>query len=235
MIVLGHKGYSAKYPENTLLAFRKAVEHGADGVELDVWLTSDGRVVVNHDPTIKENYGADLKVKESTLDELREYDFLGERIPTLEEVYEALPDDAIVNVEVKDVDAALPSLEIVKGYGALDRTIFSSFHEEALELIRDASPEARIALLVGRPYKVYEFVRLLRRLKLNYVNPPIMGEKIMGKFTFKFYLRLLNWMGVRIVMWTVNDVEQFRPYAKMCYGVITDEVEKMLEFLRRVR
>ncbi len=235
MIVLGHKGYSAKYPENTITAFKKAIEHGADGVELDVWLTSDGYVVVNHDPTIKENYGADLKIKESTLDELREYEFKGEKIPTLDEVYEALPNDAIINVEIKDVDASLPALEIVKKHNALDRTIFSSFHEKALELIRNASQEARVALLIGRAYKIHEFVRLLRRLKLNYVNPPIMGEKVMGKFTFKFYLRVLNWMGVRIVMWTVNDVEQFRSYAKFCHGVITDEVEKLLEFVRGER
>ncbi len=232
MIVLGHKGYSAKYPENTVLSFRKAIEYGADGVELDVWLTSDGRVVLNHDPTIKENFGVDVDIKGSTLEELRNYEFRGERIATLDEVYEALPDNAVINVEIKDVDASVPAIDIVKKYNALDRTLFSSFKIDALKLVRETCEEAKIGLLIDRPYKVHEFVKLIRDLKLDYVNPPIEGAKIMRKSTFKFYLRAIRAMGPRLIMWTVNDYEEFKPYMEFCHGVITDEVEKMVKLVR---
>ncbi len=235
MLVLGHKGYSAKYPENTIIAFQKAIEYGADGVELDVWLSKDGRVVVNHDPTLKEHYNANIKIKESTLEELRFYKYEDQTIPTLEEVYEALPESAIINVEIKDVDATIPALNIAKKYNALKRTLFSSFHEKALELLREEGDEIKIALLIGKTYKMYEFIKLIRKLKLNYVNPPIMGEKIVGRRSYRMYLRILNWMGVKIIMWTVDNTEDFKPYVKLTHGVITNEVEKMLEYLGRSR
>jgi len=96
LLVLGHRGYSARYPENTLLAFKKAIEAGADGVELDVWLAKDGEVVVIHDETVDRVSNGSGRVKEMTLSELKSLDFgNGEKIPTLEEVFEALPEKAL--------------------------------------------------------------------------------------------------------------------------------------------
>src|SRR5512147_1098251 len=107
-LVLGHRGASAAAPENTLAAFRLAMEQGADGVELDVHRCATGEVVVIHDEDARRTAGADLRVAASPLAALRALDaggwrgerFQGERIPLLAEVLEALP-GALVNVELK--------------------------------------------------------------------------------------------------------------------------------------
>ena len=74
-LVLGHRGYRARFPENTLLAFREALGGGADGVECDLQKSADGRYVVIHDPTTERVTGASLGVAASRFVELRELDF----------------------------------------------------------------------------------------------------------------------------------------------------------------
>lgn len=113
-LVLGHRGASAHYPENTLLAFRQAMLAGADGVELDAMLCGSGEVVVVHDDDLgrvtggKEGTGPDIR--STTLSELRRHDVgRGERVPTLVEVIDALGDDALINIELKSRDVKTAS------------------------------------------------------------------------------------------------------------------------------
>src|SRR5512136_1224893 len=104
---IGHRGASAAAPQNTLAAFRKAMELGADGVELDVQLSADGAVVVIHDFTVDKATDGTGRVAAKTLAELKALDagsrfspqFAGERIPTLAEVFEAIDGKLLVNVE----------------------------------------------------------------------------------------------------------------------------------------
>lgn len=99
--VIAHRGASARELENTLAAFRAAVELGADGVELDVHVTSDAVVIVNHDDTI-----AGMPISNNSLDELRAQPLgNGEPVPTLAEVLRELGDAVDVFVEVKELPA----------------------------------------------------------------------------------------------------------------------------------
>lgn len=105
-LVLGHRGASHDYPENTQLAFREAIRQGADGVELDVMRCGSGEVVVFHDDDLTRlaagQSGAEALIRKTPLTELRRFDVgRGERIPTLEEVLLALGDEVLVNVELK--------------------------------------------------------------------------------------------------------------------------------------
>src|SRR5512136_697214 len=107
LLNIAHRGASAAAPQNTLAAFRKAVELGADGVELDVQLSADGAVVVIHDFTVDKTTDGTGRVAAKTLAELKALDagsrfspqFAGERIPTLAEVFEAIDGKLLVNVE----------------------------------------------------------------------------------------------------------------------------------------
>src|SRR5512137_2737434 len=107
-LVLGHRGASAEAPENTLAAFRRAMEQGADGFELDVWRCGSGEAVVVHDADTRRTGQAALEVRRTPLPVLRALDvggwrgdeFRGERIPALGEVLDAFP-AAVVNVEMK--------------------------------------------------------------------------------------------------------------------------------------
>jgi glycerophosphoryl diester phosphodiesterase len=108
-LVLGHRGSSAAYPENTLLAFERALAEGADGVELDAMCCASGEVVVTHDDDLGrvsgQPAGSGLVVRRTPLAALRQVDLgAGQRLPLLAEVLELLGPHALVNIELKSPD-----------------------------------------------------------------------------------------------------------------------------------
>ncbi len=232
MIILGHRGYSARYPENTLLAFKKAIEFGADGVELDVYLTKDGKVVVHHDESLKRTVGIDKKIKECRYEEIKNLKFENQTIPLLEDVYRNLPPNAIINVEIKDRDAVSKVIDIVKKYGKFRNTIFSSFDIGALKKLREMSDEARIGILLDSCRSGLLFPYYGRKIKAEFVNPPILARKRLG-FLFIFFIRLYKFLGYKIALWTVNDPKDIEGMEDVCDAIITDDVETIVKYFRR--
>ena len=231
MIILGHRGYSAKYPENTLLSFQKAIEAGADGVELDVWLTSDGKVVVHHDENLKRTFGVDLKIKESRYNDLKDLRFEGEKMPLLEEVYEVLPENVLINIEIKDIDAVPRTLKIVKKYKAMKRTLFSSFDFEALKELRRLSDEVRIGILLASCKDGLLFPLRGKKVHAEFVNPPILAREKLG-ILFLIFLYLYKFLGYKVAMWTIDEPEEIDDIHTLCDIVITDDVEKLVNYFR---
>ena len=150
---LGHRGFENRAPENTIAAFRLAMAEGADGVELDVHISKDGHLVVIHDPTVDRTTNGSGKVSRMTLAELKQFDagstfsphFAGERIPTLDEVFDALPRDAIVAVELKSYNAfdtvARKVIETIERHRADDRVILLSYNPIALHHCKSIRPD----------------------------------------------------------------------------------------------
>lgn len=156
--IICHRGYSGRYPENTLLAFRKAIETGADGIELDVHLTKDGQVVVIHDERVDRTTNGTGFVKDMTLRELRSLDAsMGksapQRVPTLEEYFRLVsPTGLFTNIELKTGIFDYGGLEekvwaIVRDFHQEQRVIFSSFHGQSLLRMKSVAPEAPCGLL----------------------------------------------------------------------------------------
>lgn len=158
-LVLGHRGASAQAPENTIAAFRLAVEQGADGVELDVWRCATGEPVVIHDADARRTGGAAMPVRAASLRELRALDvgawkgaaYARERIPTLAQVLRELP-RSIVNVELKsggwpDTRLARAVAHVVRERRAADRVVVSSFDPLLLAAFRVAAPEVPLGAL----------------------------------------------------------------------------------------
>lgn len=157
----GHRGYSGKYPENTLLAFEKAIEAGVDGIELDVQFSKDGHMVVIHDESVDRTTDGKGWVKDLTLDELKSLDasasFTGKygivRIPTLEEVLTLVKDyDIITNIELKTGVFEYEGLEeavaeCVRKYNLCDKVIMSSFNHFSVMRMRKAAPELKCGFL----------------------------------------------------------------------------------------
>ena len=152
-LVVAHRGASAHAPENTLAAFHKAVEMGADAVELDVRLTRDRRVVVMHDRLVDRTTTGRGPVGSFTLGELKALDagswygpkHAGERAPSLEEVFAALPEGFLVYVELKArgpgaVPLALRVARVIRRYQRWDSTMVASFNPVAVAVIRAADP-----------------------------------------------------------------------------------------------
>lgn len=159
-MVIAHRGASAAAPPNTLAAFEKAAELGADGVEFDVHLSADGVPVVIHDSTVDATTDGSGRVADLSLDALKQLDagshfspaFAGERIPTLEEILEAVGQRLLLNVELKSTSLRENGLERavtaqVERHGLSDGVLFSSFNPFALRRAKRIAPHIRAGLL----------------------------------------------------------------------------------------
>lgn len=159
-IIFAHRGASAHAPENTLAAFELALEQGADGIELDVKLSADGKVMVIHDPTVDRTTGAHGRVKDMSLAELRSLDagnsfstkYRSENIPTLEEVFEAVGKRTFINVELTNYTTPRDHLVesvciLVKKFGLQKRVLFSSFLPLNLSSAHSYLPDVPTGLL----------------------------------------------------------------------------------------
>ena len=156
-----HRGYSGKYPENTMLAFRKAVEAGADGIELDVQLTCDGEPVIIHDELVDRTTDGKGRVKDFTLAELQKLDasyiYAGQYghnpIPTLREYCEFIRDLPIItNIEMKTGVYEYLGMEekvwaMIQEYHLEEKVIISSFNHFTILRMREIAPKLKYGFL----------------------------------------------------------------------------------------
>ncbi len=159
-LIIAHRGDSANAPENTLAAFRLALENGADGIELDVMLSADQKLVVIHDDMLERTTNGHGKVGDMPVAALRELDagswfdpkFKGEPIPLLDEVFAELGSKFLINVELKNYKTPkdqLPDLVValVKKHGLNHSVLLSSFNARNLPRAKSLAPEIRTGLL----------------------------------------------------------------------------------------
>lgn len=150
-----HRGFSGRYPENTMLAFEKAVEVGVDGIELDVHLSKDGEIVIIHDEAVDRTTDGTGLVADLTLKELKQLDasatYVGvygvNRIPTLREYFELVKDtDIVTNIELKTGINEYPGieekvLEMIDEFELADKIIISSFNHYSVMRFKRLAPE----------------------------------------------------------------------------------------------
>lgn len=156
-----HRGFSGKYPENTLLAFEKALEVGCEGIEFDVQMTIDNEIVIIHDETIDRTSNKTGFVKNMTYEELCEADFsykytkeFGfQKIPTLREYFELVKEhDIISNIELKTgifeyIGIEKAVYDLVRLYNMKDKVIISSFNHYSIMRMKEIAPELSYAFL----------------------------------------------------------------------------------------
>lgn len=207
MLVIGHRGASGDAPENTMKAFALAKTQGADGIELDVYRTSDGHIVVTHDETTKRFTGVDLKVRKSTLARLKELNFgEGERIPTLKEVLDAFGREfAMINIEIKSTGFLSDGveegvIECLRATNTQSKVLVSSFNPMHLVRMKARAPGIARGFLMADD---------------NWYVPPQVFAPLVGASFLNCDFRLLTpelraWAsskGVKICLWTVNREE----------------------------
>lgn len=161
MDIVAHRGASGYCPENTMAAFKKAIEVNADSIELDIRLSKDGVPVICHDAKIKRTSNGTGYIHELTLEELKQYDFgswygaeyAEERIPTLEEVLVLLKGhDVMLNIEIKNGPVIQENIEkemlqLVNKYDFNDRVWVSSFDHQCLKKVADLDPNIKIGFI----------------------------------------------------------------------------------------
>ncbi len=222
--VIGHRGFPRRYPENTIASFLGALLHGAHGVELDVRMSKDDYPVVIHDEDLERVAGLSMRVNEATLHELKRIHLgMAQTIPTLEEVLGAIPKTYEVFVEIKELGAAAPSYNIVAEKGWLRNVIFISFNEEALRRIRTLDKDARLGINIDSIEKAKRALALARELGLETINPPVEAIGIVGLQGLKNYLSEVKRLGLKTVLWTVNDVEIVNKLRDKLDYIITDD------------
>jgi glycerophosphoryl diester phosphodiesterase len=154
-MIIGHRGYPSRYPENTLKSFNTALEHGAEMIELDVHLTKDNHLIVMHDSDLSRMTGVDKEVRKLTLAEIKKLKIEGEEIPTLEEAIDFLKGKCIINIESKVKEAAIPIVEMIKKKDVVEDVIVASRISSFLKTIKHAHPFIRTSWVFERPSLIY--------------------------------------------------------------------------------
>ncbi|MEK7396246.1 MAG: glycerophosphodiester phosphodiesterase family protein, partial [Candidatus Poribacteria bacterium] len=164
VVFIAHRGASGKghSPENTIAAFREAINIGADCVECDVHCTKDGQVVVMHDSTLNRTTNKKGTIAEMTLEEVKQADagswfsslFTGERVPTLGELLELTKGKVINVIEIKPNNITKRVIEEVEKANAVNEVILQSFYPEAVKAAFEINPKIPRALLLSGQLQV---------------------------------------------------------------------------------
>jgi glycerophosphoryl diester phosphodiesterase len=249
---VAHRGASTLAPENTIEAFRLAVEAGAGGLELDVHMTRDGHIVVIHDATVDRTTNGSGAVSEMTLDELRRFDAghnfspdggstrpyrgRGVWVPTLGEVLEEFPGVA-VNIEIK---AGTPGIEktvlgILRDANALGRALVVSTPHAIVKRFRKIS-SGHISTGASRweigVFYILSRLRLERLVRPAYdaLQVPLLHRGIL--VVTPRFIRAAQARGVRVDVWTINQAEEMRRLLDLGVDVImTDRPGTLAEVL----
>lgn len=232
---VAHRGASAAAPENTLSAFRAALDLGADGVELDVQLSADGIPVIHHDFDLGRTDNGRGPLRDYTLDQLKRLDagawkdprFAGERIPTLAEVFQVLDRQVIVNVELKTRSTRGDGLELavieqIRRSHMVDMVVISSFNPFALMRVRDMAPNLPLGLLYAPDQPVH--------LRRTWLRPMIHPEALHPRHdmvtpTFMEWARKNRY---RVNTWTVDEPDEMRRLLRLGVDAVITNVPDVL-------
>jgi len=216
VLIIAHRGASAYEPENTLRSVKKALELGADMVEVDVRASRDGHIVVMHDAMVDRTTNGKGYVKDMTLKELKRLNAgLGEHIPTLQEVAELMRGKAQLVVEIKVPRTEKKVLQIIKE-NELDRqTLITSFYHPVLKRVKELKPNIRTgAIIASRPMKPAQLALDANSNalfpKYVYVDPEMVEEA--------------HKHDLAVYPWTIDTLNEIEPLIRMGVdGIVTNK------------
>ena len=229
-ILFAHRGASALAPQNTLASFKRALEDGAEAIELDVKLTADGKVIVLHDQTVNRTTNGQGDVRRLSLSELKKLDagscfspeFANEPIPTLDEVFSAVGKKLYINVEITNYATPTDALprrvaELVRGHGLEDWVMFSSFNALNLIRLRRMLPQVPVGILAEEGSRGAAARGFAGRIVAPKIVHPYFSD-VEEEYVFRQHC-----FGRRIHVWTVNaPAEMRRLFQLQVDGIFTD-------------
>jgi glycerophosphoryl diester phosphodiesterase len=214
-LLLGHRGARAQAPENTIPSFEKAMKLGAHGIEFDVFLSKDKIPIIIHDDTLERTTNGFGVAWEKTAAELNALDaakgwpdFVGTKLPTLAETLDAMPDGAVVNIEMKGEglftkeEFADAVFEVMAKNRERLFVIVSSFDALLLEIMRKKDANLFIGFLLDEhSVKYVSALKYLKAVKPNALH-------ISANLAKPWIVRLAHRKGLKVLVWTVNDKTQ---------------------------
>jgi glycerophosphoryl diester phosphodiesterase len=254
-LVIAHRGGAGLWPENTIHAFESARSLGVDILETDVRSTKDGVLVVLHDATLERTTDGAGRVSDKTLAELKTLDAAfrfspdggrtfplrgrGLRVPTLEEVFKALPAMRF-NIEPKQDAPSIvePLCALIRTHGMTDKIIVGSFSNSVLSEFRRACPEVATS---ASPTEVSKFLAMQKAGLEGAYSPPMQALQVpeyagglhvlTGSFVEAAHRRNLE-----VHAWTVNDAEAMRRLLALGVdGIMTDYPDRLMALVGRTR
>src|ERR1700694_2059822 len=212
--VYAHRGASRELPENTMPAFRRAMELGADALETDVHATADGVLVASHDPAGGRVFGVRRKIAECSWAEVRSWG-----APSLEEVVSSFPGVAI-NVDLKS-DVAPLAVELLHRLGAAEQVTLASFRSSTLRRVRALGYRGPTSL--GRS-EVARLVSLPAAAQRGPLAPAGTAAQRPVSRALPWVVGRCHALGLRVDFWTVNDAAQARRLVALgADGIMTDD------------
>lgn len=199
MLCIGHRGAAGHEPENTLRSIRRALELGADGIEIDVYAVH-GELLVIHDTTLDRTTNGRGRLTDHTLEELRALDAgHGERIPTLAEVFDTVDQRALINIELKGRETAVPTLALIERYvnergWRHEDFLVSSFRRRELRALK-GTPVRRGVLFVRSPWGFARTARDLGAWSVHF-DVHFLREKQVSE---------AHRLGLKVFVYTVNN------------------------------
>ncbi len=244
-LVLAHRGANKRAPQNTLPAFKKAVEFNADGIETDVHLCKDGEIVICHNYTVDATSNGKGSIDEMTFAQLRQLDFgsyfskdfEGVTLPTLAELICVVKNMNLINIEIKpplkENDLVKRVVEEVHKFGIEKNTIISCFDPECIRLVKEIDSNLKTGLLyeegdLGNEIMNFGVTKYCQQLKADAAHPEyfLLTEDLVHD---------LHANGIAVNPWTVNKKEDIIKYTKWgCDALITDVPDFCIEVLKEI-
>ncbi len=235
-----HRGFSGEYPENTMIAFEKAIEAGCEGIEMDVHFTKDKKLVIIHDELIDRTSDGKGFVKDHTYEELLKYDFsytFGDKvgrctIPTLEEFFELVKDkDIMINIELKTGIFPYEGIEqatydMIQKYDMRDKVVISSFGHASVMKMKEIDPGIKCGFLTETGIlDVGEYIKSHGVECYHPLFAMLLNAKLVED---------IRSHGLEINTWTVNE----EPYIEMLCdlgveGIIGNYPDRTARVLKR--
>jgi glycerophosphoryl diester phosphodiesterase len=248
---MAHRGWRGRYPENTLLAFTKAVELGADVLELDVHATRDGVLVVSHDDTVDRTTDGSGLLRNMTWAEVSRLDagsswttdgesfpFRGRGLglPALDEVLAAFPQHWL-NIDIKQHAPPIAEqlADLIREYRAEARVCVGSFSDDTIAAFRRSCPEAATAASPGEVRRLFLLSRLgLAGLYRRRTEVAVQIPRRQGRFTLitPGFVRAAHANRLAVHVWTVNEPAEMRELLEAgADGLITDHPDRLIDIL----
>jgi glycerophosphoryl diester phosphodiesterase len=209
--IIAHRGLALDAPENTLLAFLKALSAGATHLETDVHCSADGVAVISHDPDLTRMAGRNLRVEQLTVAELRRIPLgNGQNLPSLAEALDAFP-EARFNIDIKDERAAAPAAAAISAARATDRVLLTSFSAARRTAAAAALPGVAVSPAVSEILPALLGAKLgIRRLTARALRPfaavQIPERRGPLRLVTRRTVQAVHRTGVEVHVWTVDDI-----------------------------
>ena len=224
---IGHRGSKGYIAENTLESINHAILLGVDGIEIDIFKCLSGELVLSHENDLKRLTGKSGQLEKLTLNDLKKFLVVGKyKIPTLKDVLTIIETPLFVNIELKGLNTAQATSEIIKDLSkntswSLENFIISSFNWNELEQFRSIDKNTSVGVLVSKSMSINEAIEFGKKINAQAIHP---NFKILNDKTVK---KIKN-NGFKIYTWTVNNKDDINFMKKLKVdGIISDYPDRI--------